>query len=233
MNTPTTTALFTGDSITDSGRRTDPSGLLGAGYVRRVAEMSNIGEPKLNVVNTGISGDRTTDLLLRWDADVIDRHPGVLTILIGANDMWRRYDADTPMSADEFRVNYEVLLDRARSVLDLRELVLMDPFVVPVNEAQSRWYAEDLEAKIAVVRELAGRYNAIHIPLHDILAERASLEGAASVIDDGLHPSAGGHELIAQAWWSIVTPVLGAGEAATAGSHRRPPVLVTRRRGLR
>ena len=208
MNTITTTALFTGDSITDMCRRTDPSGFLGAGYVRRIAEMSATAEPRLNVINTGVGGDRTTDLLPRWEADVIERRPDVLTVLIGVNDMWRRYDSDMPVSTEEFRANYSSLLDRARTELDLRELVIMDPFVVPVNAEQSGWYAEDLEAKIVVAQELASRFDAIHIPLHEIFTERAAIEGPESVIDDGVHPSAGGHELIAQVWWSTVTPTL-------------------------
>ncbi|MBN9141205.1 MAG: SGNH/GDSL hydrolase family protein [Micrococcales bacterium] len=208
MTISTPTALFTGDSITDMCRRTDPSGFLGAGYVRRIAELSSAGAPRLNVINTGVSGDRTTDLAARWEADVVERRPDVLTVLIGANDMWRRYDADLPMSAEEFGANYAALLERARSALQLTRLVLMDPFLVPVTEEQAGWYAEDLAAKIDVVRELAARFDAVHIPLHDILTERAAIEGPASVIDDGVHPSAGGHELIAQAWWSTVAPSL-------------------------
>lgn len=208
MTNPTTTALFTGDSITDMCRRTDPSGFLGAGYVRRIAEMSSVGGPQLNVINTGVSGDRTTDLLVRWDVDVIQRRPDVLTILVGVNDMWRRYDSGIPMSPDEYRANYSTLLESVRAELDLKELVLMDPFLVPVTDEQSRWHEEDLNAKIAVVRDLAERYDAVHIPLNDIFTGRAIAEGAETVIDDGVHPSAGGHELVAQVWWATVTPGL-------------------------
>lgn len=208
MTSSPTTALFTGDSITDMCRRTDPSGYLGAGYVRRIAEMAAIEAPSIKVINTGVSGDRTTDLLARWDADVIERRPDVLTIMIGVNDMWRRYDAGLAMSAEEFSSNYSTLLDRARNELDLRRIVIMEPFLVPITEEQSRWFGEDLEAKIAVADELALRYDATLIRLHSIFTERAVAEGAASVIDDGVHPSAGGHELIAQCWWSSVVPAL-------------------------
>lgn len=202
------TALFTGDSITDMCRRTDPSGYLGAGYVRRVAEMAATSEPAIKVINTGISGDRTTDLLARWDADVIERRPDVLTIMIGANDMWRRYDAGLPMSADEFEANYSTLLDRSRAELDLSRIVIMEPFLVPLTDEQAGWLGEDLEAKIQVAGDLADRYGATLIRLQDIFTERAAAEGAASVIDDGVHPSAGGHELIAQSWWASVVPSL-------------------------
>ena len=54
----------------------------------------------------------------------------------------------------------------------------------------------------------AARFDAIHIPLHDILTAQAAADGAGSVIDDGVHPSAGGHELIARSWWSAVSPAL-------------------------
>lgn len=208
MTLSPTTALFTGDSITDMCRRTDPSGYLGAGYVRRVAEMAAMTEPGIKVVNTGVSGDRTTDLLARWDADVIERKPDVLTIMIGVNDMWRRYDAGLPMSADEFAANYSTLLDRSIAELNLRRIVIMEPFLVPLTDEQVGWISEDLEAKIEVARDLATRYSATLIRLHDIFTVRAAAEGAASVIDDGVHPSAGGHELIAQSWWSSVVPSL-------------------------
>jgi hypothetical protein len=63
---------------------------------------------------------------------------------------------------------------------------------------RSAWPAEDLDAKIAVVRELAAEYDAIRIPLNELLTARAAKEGAPKFIDDGVHPSADGYELIAQ-----------------------------------
>jgi lysophospholipase L1-like esterase len=199
-----TTALFTGDSITDAGRLSDPRGQLGDGYVRRVAELAAVDAPRLSVINTGVSGDRTTDLLGRWTEDVIQHQPDILTILIGINDVWRRYDSGMPMAGAEYAANYAALLDRVRAELRLRQLVIMEPFLVPVSEDQSRWPDEDLDEKRAIARDLAGRYDATFIPLHELFAARAAVAGADSVVDDGVHPSAGGHELIARAWWSAV-----------------------------
>lgn len=199
------TALFTGDSITDAGRRTDPSSHLGAGYVRRIAELAAASDEPLRVVNTGVGGDRTADLLARFDTDIAEPRPAILTILVGINDMWRRYDAGTPTSVEEFRKNYARILERASDELDLSTLVLMEPFLVPVDDEQLRWHDEDLNEKIAATREFAAEYDAILIPLNDIFTEHASRDCAASVIDDGVHPSAGGHELIAQLWWSAVS----------------------------
>lgn len=206
-----TIALFTGDSITDAGQQSDPSrsrpgGGLGAGFVRRIAEIAALDAPGLEIVNTGISGHRTTELLERWTPDVIDHRPDVLTILVGINDTWRRYDAGDPTSGEVFRSNYVRLLDRVRTRLRLRQLVVMEPFLIPITDEQARWAAEDLDEKREISSELAARFDAVFIPLQQILGERAARDGARSMVIDGVHPSAGGHELIAQTWWARIGP---------------------------
>lgn len=47
-------------------------------------------ELELRFTNRGVSGNRTCDLLARWDQDCIVLKPDYLTILTGINDMWRR-----------------------------------------------------------------------------------------------------------------------------------------------
>ncbi|MGN6762762.1 MAG: SGNH/GDSL hydrolase family protein [Leifsonia sp.] len=206
MTQPPTIALFTGDSITDAGRRTDPHGHLGAGYVRRISEMAEAAAAPLRVVNTGVGGDRTTELLARWSTDVIECRPDVLTVLVGVNDMWRRYDASTPTSPEEFEANYRLLLDRVRNELDLEQLVLMDPFVVPIRADQAHWFEEDLKAKVEIVNDLATQWEAVHIPLHELFTAKADESGPHSVVEDGVHPTPDGHDLIARAWWRSVGP---------------------------
>jgi lysophospholipase L1-like esterase len=201
MTTPT--ALFTGDSITDAGRRTDPSGQLGAGYVRRIAELARLAEVPLHVVNTGVGGDRTGDLIARWEVDVAALAPDILTIMIGINDMWRRYDGQLPTSEAQFEANYRAIIEGARQ-LPLQQLVLMEPFLVPITPEQESWHGEDLDAKIAITRQLAAEFNATCVPLDTLFNDEATAGGTASVIDDGVHPSAGGHELIARTWWKTM-----------------------------
>ncbi len=63
--------LFTGDSITDCGRArpagTMPNG-LGDGYVSQVHSLMSATYPgqQTVILNTGISGNRVTDLETRW-----------------------------------------------------------------------------------------------------------------------------------------------------------------------
>ncbi len=193
------TIVFIGDSITDAGRREDPEG-LGHGYVRLVAdELANRGDERA-IVNTGISGDRAVDLRARWEVDALDHEPELLSIYVGINDTWRRYDAGRPTSADEFAATYWTLLDDAQERLAPR-MILLEPFVVPVTSEQHRWAEEDLDAKRAVVADLASQFGAAFVPLQSLLTDAAAQNGgAAAIAADGVHPTELGSRLIAGAW---------------------------------
>jgi lysophospholipase L1-like esterase len=187
--------VFAGDSITDSGRdRTDPAS-LGDGYVRLIAE-AVAGDDAI-VINHGIAGDRAVDLSARWD-DVLASDPDLLTVYIGVNDMWRRFDSDDPTSADEFESTVAQLLTAARDA-GVQRLMLVEPFFVPVREDQAGWL-EDLDPKRAAVRRLAERFEATLVPLHERVSAAVAEHGAAAIAPDGVHPTAQGAAIIADAW---------------------------------
>ena len=50
-------------------------------------------ERMIRVINMGVSGNTTRDLKARWQRDVLDLKPDWLSIMIGANDVWRQYDS--------------------------------------------------------------------------------------------------------------------------------------------
>jgi len=83
--------LFQGDSITDIGRSGGEKP-LGNGYVAMLAGMlqARNAELKATITNRGISGNRTQELLDRWQVDCLDLKPTVLSIKIGVNDLWRK-----------------------------------------------------------------------------------------------------------------------------------------------
>ena len=65
--------LFQGDSVTDAGRREDPSG-LGNGYPQMIADYLSREGDAVTVINRGISGNRSRDLIVRWKEDCLDLH---------------------------------------------------------------------------------------------------------------------------------------------------------------
>jgi acyl-CoA thioesterase-1 len=192
--------VFIGDSITDAGRREDPDRHLGHGYVRLVSDALALRGDTRPIVNTGISGDRAADLRARWEQDAFAHDPELLSVYVGVNDTWRRYDSADPTSAEAFEATYRSLLSEAQERL-APQMIIIEPFVLPVTSEQARWGEEDLDAKRAVVAKLAAEFGAAFVPLQSLLTDAAAQQGgAASIAADGVHPTARGSELIAGAW---------------------------------
>ncbi len=187
--------LFIGDSVTDCGRREDAPDFLGDGYVRMIAERM----PERRVINVGTSGNRVVDLRDRWRIDVVDQKPEILSVYIGINDTWRRYDANDPTSAASFETDYRACL---ADLGGASRLILVEPFVLPVNDEQEHWH-EDLDDKRAVVSRLANEFGAGFVPLQSLLAAAAEDHGAAALAQDGVHPTELGHRMIADAWLRV------------------------------
>lgn len=194
------TILFTGDSITDAGRNRDKEFDLGFGYAAFIAAQLRavLAAPELKIYNRGISGNRLTDLLKRAPGDLVALKPTVVSILIGINDVWRRYDANSITEAKDFEDDYRTLLRIVRDELKAR-IVLLEPFLLHVPADRFAWRA-DLNPKIDVVRKLAVEFGADFVPLDGLFAAAATRCPADFWAADGVHPTAAGHALISQAW---------------------------------
>jgi lysophospholipase L1-like esterase len=187
--------VFIGDSVTDCGRRDDEPDFLGDGYVRVIAER----QPGREIINVGISGNRVVDLRDRWDIDVVRQHPDLLSVFIGINDTWRRYDSNDPTSAASFENDYRAYLE---NVGGASRLILVEPFVLPVTDEQQHW-GDDLDEKRSVVSRLAVEFGAGFVPLQTLLSAAAKDHGATALAADGVHPTDLGHRLIADAWLEV------------------------------
>jgi lysophospholipase L1-like esterase len=198
------TVLFQGDSITDAGRSREDDADLGQGYPALIAAWFSALYPEKHVafLNRGISGNRAVDLRARWQEDALALNPTWISILIGINDTWRRYDSHDPTSARAFEDHYRAILDTTRRSSQAR-LILVEPFLLPVPEDRMAW-REDLDPKIAVVRRLARDYDAVFVPLDGPFAAAAVQREMAFWLPDGVHPTPAGHALIAQAWLKAV-----------------------------
>lgn len=197
--------LFQGDSVTDCGRDYNNLYDLGGGYPLHVSAALAAHYPDRDYVfiNKGISGNRACDLLGRWDRDCIALKPTLVSILIGINDTWRRYDSNDPTSVEVFEERYRTLLARTQEETGAR-LLLLEPFVLPVKPGQETW-REDLDPKIHAIRKLASEYGARYVPLDGLFAAAAAIRSADHWAADGVHPSFAGHGLIAKAWLDTVS----------------------------
>jgi lysophospholipase L1-like esterase len=193
------TILFQGDSITDAGReRSDPES-LGYGYANLIAAWLSAQHPAkhLRFLNRGIGGDRASNLRQRWQADCLDLKPDWVSILIGINDTWRRYDSGDATSAEVYEQNYRAILEQTRALG--AGIIILEPFVLPTPADRIAW-REDLDPKIAVARRLAREFAALYVPLDGAFAAAAVQRVPEFWLFDGVHPTHAGHALIAQEW---------------------------------
>jgi acyl-CoA thioesterase-1 len=196
--------LFQGDSITDAGRDRYDSNHLGYGYAMMASAWFSALYPAKSVrfLNRGIGGNRALDLQSRWQEDCLDLRPSWVSIMIGINDTWRRYDRNDPTSVQDYEAAYRAILEQTREHVDAR-LILCEPFVLPVPQDREAW-REDLDPKIAAVRRLAREFAAILVPLDGIFAQAATQRELTFWAGDGVHPTSAGHALIAQSWLRAV-----------------------------
>lgn len=200
--------LFQGDSITDSGRAYEDPNSLGLGYPMLTAAWFQALYPESDVtfLNRGISGHQACHLQARWQQDCLDLEPTIVSILIGINDTWRRYDSNSPTSTEQFETAYRDILTKTCENLNAR-IVLMEPFLLPYPEDRKMW-REDLDPKIQVVRDLAREFGTVLIPLDGIFAQASTRREPEYWAADGVHPTLAGHALIAQTWLETVVGLL-------------------------
>jgi len=202
--TNNSTVLFLGDSITDAGRSRDTDDNLGQGYVMMISSWFSAMYPEKNVkfINRGISGNRVKDLKSRLQEDCLGIKPDIISILIGINDTWRKYDSNDPTSVEQFELDYREILQKIVSNLNAK-IILCEPFLLHISKDIVR-FREDLNPKIEVVRKLAKEFKTILVPLDKIFNKYSKKRNPFFWASDGIHPTLPGHALIAQIWLKIV-----------------------------
>ena len=202
------TIVFTGDSITDCGRRERAHRPLGTGYVHFAANILLARHPQLqiSVINTGISGNTTRDLMQRWQRDCIGHQPDILSVLIGINDLWRQFamPRDLPMAVyiDEYRSNYRRLLLEVSKKCNC-QIILIEPFMF-CNDADNEMF-KALKGYIDVVHILADEFDAALVPLQSGINETIGKAPPSKWSDDMVHPFMWAHAWIAEQWLEEVS----------------------------
>lgn len=153
----------------------------------------------VNIVDVGISGERTDQALLRLD-DVIAQKPAIVTIMYGTNDSYVDA-AESRVSLSEYRANLETMLAE-----------LYRAGIQPILMTSPRWgdgaklnaLGEQPNVRLAqyvqAARDVAKKTNT---PLVDNW-ERWSGANSDPWTVDHCHPNPAGHKVIAE----TVFPVL-------------------------
>ena len=197
MDLQNKTIVFFGDSITDSAKFSNPNYPYGAGYFHMVKAELDVFYPQLNVTlyNEGISGNKTENLLDRFDTDVAPHKPDLVVIFIGINDVWHPVEAGgKPIFTEIFNRLDELILriERLNS-----KVALMTPFLFPTDEFFANLLPIFEEFSVEYKKYLLNK-NVEFIDLYEILKPYSNLSNNR-VTKDSVHPTPFGHGLIAQA----------------------------------
>ena len=193
--------VMIGDSITDCGRRAGPHAPYGAGYVSMVRNLLLARYPGYDLVieNRGIGGNTVRDLEARWQADVLDEKPDVLSVKIGINDVWRfvtnRFDE--AVSIGEYESTYRELLRLTKEQCG-SQLILVDPYVLETDRQDP--FRAMVDRYIASVHGLAEEFGAVSVRTQDAFDQVLAEQPSEFWADDRVHPFPYGHAVIARAF---------------------------------
>jgi acyl-CoA thioesterase I len=178
--------LFLGDSIT-AGYGLE----LSQAYPALIQQRINQEGLNFKVINAGQSGDTSAGGLARMDW-LLKNKIDVLVLELGGNDGLRG------LPVEVIRKNLQAIIDRARKQYPQIKIIIAGMKMPPNMGGQ---YSREFEAMFAA---LAKKNNAALIPF--------ILEGVGGVrqmnLPDGIHPTAGGHEIVAKNVWTVLAPLL-------------------------
>lgn len=200
------TLVTLGDSITQGG------GAPG-GYVWLMQKYLDALYPQqgIKIVNAGISGHKSTDMAARFQRDVLDPKPQLITISVGVNDVWHGFydftnrkpipDGNGPngVPLPLYRQKVEEMIVAGKNagakIAVLSTTIIYENLESPENER--------LAGYNKTLKELAAKHGCLFIdlntPFHQTV--RAYQKHAGSAVNlltsDGVHMNAAGNQLMA------------------------------------
>lgn len=192
------TILFAGDSTTDADKKTTFLE-LGNGYVKLIFHFLRAFRPeeKYYIVNAGVSGNTSRDLLARWEQDVLAKKPDVVFCMIGINDVWRHFDyldpQDARISVDEYAENLAAICEKSKGV---REFYLIPPYYLERNRSdEMRVMTEQYADR---TRAVAARYGITVVEVQPDFDAYMNSRPGQSISWDRVHPFEVGSMIIAR-----------------------------------
>ena len=142
--------------------------------------------------NVGISGQKAEDLVQRFQKDVIDKKPAVVTISVGINDVWHRAGKPhDPHVLAQYWINVSKMVEMAQKAGI--KVILLTPTVIGENAEESankrlRIYVE-AEKQIAREQEVHAGRSARDVPDGDRQTAGRPGPGDKWLTSDGVHMS--------------------------------------------
>lgn len=191
-----------GDSITQQGESP-------GGYVWLIRRYLDAIYPQrgIEVINAGISGNRSNDMLARFQKDVTDRRPDLVLISVGVNDVWHGFYDNHPkgdgpggIPLNAYRANVQKMIDEAKAshskVCLLLSTLIGEDLKTPENQKADGYNR--------ALRNLAKKNDCglvdLQRPFRDLISTYRRTTGSSInfLTVDGVHMNALGNQVMAQ-----------------------------------
>lgn len=163
------------------------------------------------VINAGVGGNRSSQLLKRLDRDVLTQHPSVVVLMVGTND---RLNSGGFIDSKTYRKNVNTLIDKIQAS-GAKVLLMTPPPCIPellFNRHDPKKYAdqapnERMQEVRSVLLEISQKRKIPLIDFHDYLIQHNIADSkktsvlrnpANSGIKDGVHLTPAGYQLLAK-----------------------------------
>lgn len=160
-------------------------------------------------VNRGISGQTTSQMLVRMFPDVIDLHPAVMIVLAGTNDIAQNTGPETATMIEE---NFEAMTELAQK----HGIKVVLCALTPVSDYTASKQTEhrppvQIRELNQWIREYSEKSRALFCDYYSaVLDDKGFLREGYS--NDGLHPNDKGYQLMVPVAEGAIEKALGSGK---------------------
>ncbi len=181
--------VFLGDSITQAGAQPE-------GYVSLFQLFCDVNGYEIKIVNAGIGGHKSNDMLARLEKDVLSHKPNWVSISCGVNDVWHSFSPNlTGVPLPDYQKNMTEIVDRClqsgAKVILLTATPIMEKIDSPENQ-KLKDYNEFL-------RQLAKEKKIILCDLNQTFTQwyKQKLNDENLMTTDGVHMNPRGNRVMA------------------------------------
>lgn len=196
------TVVVLGTSIAAGTGASIPANAYPAKLASYLSNSRFIGQT-VTVINGGVSGDTTTQMLARLPALLAANTPAFVTIEVSVNDS----RTDVSISSVQTLANIRTMIGLCRQAGALPIILTagpVDPIWWVASGGTNFDYTSPVKAKVTngLVRGIIRAYGIPAVPIHELMS------GRVNVSYDGLHPNDTGHDIWAYALAQTVTGVV-------------------------
>lgn len=155
-------------------------------------------------IGRGISGQTTTQMLLRFRPDILDLQPNVVMIFAGINDIAENTGVYDP----DFTFGNIVSMAQLAKANNMKVIIAS---LVPAKEATWHPHVTDIPAKVvalnARLKEYALANDITYLDFYDALQDGTGIM-RKELSEDGLHPNAEGYAIMERIAKPVIDKIL-------------------------